>query len=99
MSFKYLQGWRLHHFPEQPVPMPDNPFSEKILPNLQSKPPLVQLELISSRPIANYLGEETNTHLTRTPFQVAAESNKVLPQPPLLQTKQPRFPQTLLIGL
>ncbi|KAK4817095.1 hypothetical protein QYF61_027926 [Mycteria americana] len=26
-SFKYLQGWRLNHFPGQPVPMLDNPFS------------------------------------------------------------------------
>ncbi|KAK4823893.1 hypothetical protein QYF61_007958 [Mycteria americana] len=58
-SFKYLQGWRLNHFPGQPVPMPDNPFSEVKFPNIQSKPPLAQLEAISSSPIACYLGEET----------------------------------------
>ncbi|KAK4826194.1 hypothetical protein QYF61_006138 [Mycteria americana] len=76
-SFKYLQGWRLNHFPGQPVPMLDNPFSEEKFPNIQSKPPLVQLEAISSHPITCYLGEETNTHFTTTSFQ----------------TKQPLFPQ------
>ncbi|KAK4810299.1 hypothetical protein QYF61_017346 [Mycteria americana] len=47
-SFKYLQGWGLHHFPGQPVPMLDNPSSEVKFPNIQSKPPLAQLEAISS---------------------------------------------------
>jgi len=49
----------------------------------------MQLAGIASHPIASYLGEETNTCLTTTSFQVAVESNKVSPQPPLLQTKQP----------
>ena len=59
----------------------------------------MQLEAIASCPIASYLGEETNTHLTTTSFQVVVESNKVSPQPPLLQTKQPQLPQLLLIRL
>ncbi|KAK4823924.1 hypothetical protein QYF61_008310 [Mycteria americana] len=92
-------GWRLNHFPGQPVPMLDNPFSEVKFPNTQSKPPLVQLEAISSCPITYYLGEETNTHLATASFQVVVESNKVSPQPLLLQTKQPQFPQPLLIRL
>jgi len=79
--------------------MPDNAFGEEIFPNIQSKPPLMQLEAISSCPIAGYLGEETNTSLATTSFQVGVEGNKVSPQPPLLQTKQPQFPQTLLVGL
>ncbi|KAK4823681.1 hypothetical protein QYF61_005652 [Mycteria americana] len=95
-SFKYLQGWRLNHFPGQPVPMLDNPFSEVKFPNIQSKPPLVQLEAISSHPIACYLGEETDPHLSTTSFQVLVESNKVSPQPPFLQAKQSQFPQPLL---
>lgn len=37
MSFKYLQGWRLHHFPGQPVPMFDNPFREEIFPTKSTK--------------------------------------------------------------
>ncbi|KAK4815341.1 hypothetical protein QYF61_000173 [Mycteria americana] len=92
-------GWRLNHFPGQPVPMLDNPFSEVKFPNIQSKPPLVQLETISSCPITCYLGEETDTHLATTSFQVVVESDKVSPQPPFLQAKQPQLPQPLLIRL
>ena len=79
--------------------MIDNPFSEDIFPNIQSKPPLAQLEDISSRPITRYLAKETNTHLATTSFQAVVEGNKVSPQPPLLQAKQPQFPQLLLIRL
>ncbi|KAK4820565.1 hypothetical protein QYF61_001628 [Mycteria americana] len=93
------QGWRLNHFPGQPVPMLDNPFSEEKFPNIQSKPPLAQLETISSCPIACYLGEETDSHLSTTSFQVVVESNKVSPQPPFLQATQPKFLQPLLIRL
>ena len=57
----------------------------------------MQFEAIASRPIASYSGEETNTCLTTASFQVVVESNKVPPQPPLLQTKQPQLPQPLLV--
>ncbi|KAK4818276.1 hypothetical protein QYF61_009994 [Mycteria americana] len=77
------KGRRLNHFPGQPVPRLDNPFSEEKFPNIQSKPPLVQLEAISSCPIACYLGEETDPHLSTTSFQA----------------KQPQLPQPLLIRL
>ena len=59
----------------------------------------MQLEAIASCPVASYLGEETNTHLTTASFQVVIESEKVSPQPPLLQTNQPQFLQLLLIRL
>ncbi|KAK4810580.1 hypothetical protein QYF61_007317, partial [Mycteria americana] len=98
-AFKYLQGWRLNHFPGQPLPMLDHPFSKEIFPNIQSKPPLAQLEAVSSCPIACYLGEETDPHLPTTSFQVVVESDKVSPQPPFLQAKQPQVPQPLLIRL
>ncbi|KAK4822062.1 hypothetical protein QYF61_008871 [Mycteria americana] len=98
-SFKYLQGWRLNHFPGQPVPMLENPLGEEKFPNIQSKPPLVQLEAISSCPITCYLGEETDPHLSTTSFQVVEESDKVSPQPPFLQAKQSQLPQPLLIRL
>ncbi|KAK4810966.1 hypothetical protein QYF61_014438 [Mycteria americana] len=79
--------------------MLDHPFSEVKFPNIQSKAPLVQLEAVSSRPITCYLVEETDPHLSTTSFQVVGESNKVSPQPPFLQAKQPQFPQPLLIRL
>ncbi|KAK4823411.1 hypothetical protein QYF61_001785 [Mycteria americana] len=75
-------GWRLNHFPGQPVSMLDNPFSEVKFPNIQSKPPLAQLEAISSHPITCYLGEETDPHLSTTSFQ-AKQSQ--LPQPLLIR--------------
>ncbi|KAK4828257.1 hypothetical protein QYF61_024864 [Mycteria americana] len=74
-------------------------FPEEKFPNIQSKPPLVQLEAISSCPITCYQGEETDPHHSTTSFQVVVESNKVSPQPPFLQAKQPQFPQPLLIRL
>ncbi|KAK4818247.1 hypothetical protein QYF61_009422, partial [Mycteria americana] len=52
-----------------PVPMLDNPLGEEKFPNIQSKPPLAQLEAISSCPITCYLGEETDPHLSTTSFQ------------------------------
>ena len=97
--FEPLQGWRLHHCPEQPGPVPDNSFCEDIFPNVQPKPPLMQLEAIASHPIAGYLGEETNTRLTTLSCQVVVESHMVSPQPPLLQTEQPQLPQSLLVKL
>ncbi|KAK4821035.1 hypothetical protein QYF61_012215 [Mycteria americana] len=98
-SCPFREGWGLNHFPGQPVPMLDNPFSEEKFPNIQSKPPLVQLEAISSRPITCYLGEETDPHLSTTSFQAVVESDKVSPQPPFLQAKQPQVPQPLPISL
>jgi len=59
----------------------------------------MQLEAIASGPITSYLGEETNTCLTTASFQVVVGSNKVPPQPLLLQTKQPQLPKTVLIRL
>jgi len=81
MSFKYLQGWQLNHFPGQSLPMLDNPFSEEIFPNIHTKPPLAQLEAIFSHPITCYLGEETDTHLATIFFQVVVKSS---PEPPFL---------------
>lgn len=40
--------------------------------HFQPEPPLVQLETITSRPIANYLKEEADPHLPPTFFQVVA---------------------------
>lgn len=50
--------------------------SEDIFLNIQSKPPLVQLDAISSDPVTYYLGEETK-HLTITSFQVVVERHNV----------------------
>jgi len=74
--FEPLQGWWLHHLLGQPGPMPDHSLSTEIFPSIQSKPPLMQLEAISSCPIASYLGEETDTRLATISFQVFSRLNK-----------------------
>jgi len=61
-GFEPLQGWGFHHIPGQPGPTPDHSFSQEIFPNIQSEPPLTQLEVISS----SYSGEGTNTQLRRS---------------------------------
>ena len=77
--------------------MLDNPFSKEIFPIIQSKPPLAQLEAISSCLTACYFGKDTDTHLTTISFIV--QSDKVSPEPPFLHAKQPQFPQPLFTGL
>ena len=53
----------------------------------------MQLEAISSLPVATYVGEEAKTYLTTTCFHIVVESDKVSPEPPLLQTKESQFSQ------
>jgi len=59
MSFKHLQGFP---FPGKPIPVLNNPFGEEIFPNTQSKPPLMQLEAVSSCPINNLLMIQSDFH-------------------------------------
>ena len=46
------------------------------------------------RQLEAYLGEEANPHLSTT-FQGAVESNRFYPEPPLLQTEQSQFHQSI----
>ena len=64
-----VAGKGLKDLPGQPVPMLHHPFSEEIFPNIQSKPPLVQLEAVSSCPVTCYLGEETDPTCLHPPFR------------------------------
>ena len=59
-------------------------FEAEILANIQPEPPLVQLEVTLSSPVASYLGEETTPHLTKTSFQVVVEHSTVSSMPLLL---------------
>lgn len=49
--------------------MLENLFHEEIFPSTQPKPPLAQLEAISSCPTTCYLGEEIDPHKVPTCFQ------------------------------
>lgn len=52
-------------------------FNKEILPDAQPKPPLAQLQAISSFPVPDCLGEEANPHLDTISFQAIVGSNKV----------------------
>jgi len=39
--------------------MSDHSFGTEVFPNIQSKPPLMQLEAIDSHPIASYVEEDS----------------------------------------
>jgi len=82
----------------EPIPVLNSPVCKEVFPDTQPKHPLAQLEAISPRPVTWHQWEETNPALTAITFQVLEEGNKVSPQPPLPQTKQPQFLQLLLIG-
>lgn len=79
--------------PGQPDLIFHNSSSEEIFPNIQSTtfPSLpaflVQLKAISSYPITCCLGEETDPHPATTSFEVVLETDKVSPEPPLLEAK------------
>ena len=42
MAFEYLQGWRLHSLPGQPVLVLGHPNHEKVFPDVQMAPPVFQ---------------------------------------------------------
>uniref|UniRef100_A0A8D0EHR3 von Willebrand factor C and EGF domains n=1 Tax=Strix occidentalis caurina TaxID=311401 RepID=A0A8D0EHR3_STROC len=62
---------------------------------LQSDPALAQLEAIPSCRL--FLGSRDSSPLSAPSFQGVVEGHEVSPQPPLLQTKPPQFPQLLPI--
>lgn len=66
-------------------------FHEKILPHVQPKHPLAQLETVSSCPITRYLRKERDTILTATSFQTAGGTKEVFPQPPCKPFKMIQF--------
>jgi len=64
--------------------VPDHSLGE-VFPNIQPESPVAQLEATHSHPITSYMGAEVNPHLTTASFQVLLESDKVTPEPPLIQ--------------
>jgi len=50
-AFEYLQGWRLHTLPGQPVPELGDPHSEKVFPDVQTEPAVLQFVSIASGPV------------------------------------------------
>lgn len=54
---------------------------------------------MSSCPVTGFLGEETDSHLATTSFQVLVDSDKASLEIPFLQAKQHQLDQLLLILL
>jgi len=75
-----------------------NPFSKEVFPDTQPKRTLAQLKAISPRPVTCHQRVETNPALAVSTFQILEEGKKISPQPPLPQTKQPQFLQSLFVG-
>jgi len=98
MPLKHWQAWHIDHLSRKPIAVSDHPLGKEMLPNVQSKPPLVQLWTIPTRPVPESQGEEISTSLSPFPPQEAAESKEVAPRPPFLRTRQAQSPQLLLIG-
>ena len=78
--------WAAHSNAQQPL-----------LERNTSDPALAQLEAIPSCPVTCSLVQETHPPLSAPSFQGVVEGDEVSPQPPLLQTKPPQFPQPLPI--
>lgn len=58
MSFEYLQGLRLHNFSGKPVPVLSYPYSEKVVPDDQTDPPMLQFVPIASGPVTGHHRKE-----------------------------------------
>ena len=56
--------------------MPDWTLGE-VFHNILLESPLAQIEAILSSPTASYMGEEADSDVTTTSFQVVVESDKV----------------------
>jgi len=61
--FEPLQGWGLHHCPEQLGPTPDRSCRKEIFPNIQSEPPLVQLEAVNLLQLSGFTREPRTAFL------------------------------------
>lgn len=67
----------------------DNSCCEEIFNNIQTKPPLVQLEDFFSYTIGCKVREEPKPYRDTTFFQIVAERNKVIPELLFLQAELP----------
>ena len=83
------------HLPGEPIPVLNNLSVKKFFLISDLNLPWCSLRpfLLILPPVRRY--QPCSAAIT---FQVFEEGNKVSPQPPLPQTKQPQFLQSLLIG-
>lgn len=95
MAFEYLHSWRLHSLSGQPVPMPSHPYSQKVLPDVLTEPPVFHF-----MPFLLSLGTNENS----PPLASLHLSSGIYihwwdpTQPSFLQTKQSQVSQPFCVG-
>ncbi|KAK4813670.1 hypothetical protein QYF61_017637, partial [Mycteria americana] len=93
-GLKHFQGWGIHNFSGQPVPVPHHPHSEEFLPYILSKSTtLFQFKAITPCPITT-----SPCKKSLSSFLVLEGCYKVSPEPSLLQAEQPQLSQPVFIG-
>ena len=65
-----LQGWVIHNLLGQPVPVHHHSLCEKLLPNIQPKPPLSQFKTIPPCPITIHPHKQPFPLLFNAPIHV-----------------------------
>ena len=53
-GLEYLQRGRLHHLPEQPVPVLHHPHSEEVLPHVEMELPLLEFVPVAPCPVTEH---------------------------------------------
>jgi len=102
--FEYLQGWRLHHLPGQPVPVLGHSHSEKVFPDVQREPPVFlrgNLLCFSLCPLPLVLSlGTTEKYLSlsslHSPFRYLC--TLIRSSLRLLQAEQSQLPQPFIMG-
>ena len=59
---EYLQGWRLHNLPGQPVPVLGHPHSEKAFPDVHREPLVFQFVPIACWPVTGHHLAQSSLH-------------------------------------
>ena len=85
---EYLQAWRLHDLPGQPVPARGHPHSENVFPDIQMEPPVFQFVPTAPGPVTGHHCKEPSSILFAPSLQVLICIDKIPPEPSLLQAEQ-----------
>ena len=78
MTFEYLQGWRLHHLAQQPVPALSLPHS-KVFPDVQREAPVFHLVAVASGPVTGHHRKEPGSVLFAPSLQVFIYVDEITP--------------------
>ena len=74
---EYLQGWRIHNLPRQPVPVLDHPHSDKVFPHVQREPPMFQFVPIASGPVTGHHRAEPGSIYLAPLLQVLINTDEI----------------------